>query len=241
MTKQFGYGDANAVMAYAWSHYRERERETQQQTQACCSQVSLMLFMLCIRHVSEGRIASSLQHFMLHTWQARKPDWTVDESAHDHAQTWASFLEALLYDLGRPEQAKSPQRVPGLVFRSLALRMPRSTAQMRSRQTVLLQKWADQMPCSWDSVSAACVVSDVCPRRAFPPQEWFVPDTRGEQGKLHIDRQGGDSKVYVDLWTGRLEPRSSLLLVPFLAPTAGPASQMLYFLHCLAILASILI
>ena len=87
--------------------------------------------------------------------------------------------------------------------------MPRSTAQMRSRQTVLLQKWADQMPCSWDSVSAACVVSDVCPRRAFPPQEWFVPDTRGEQGKLHID---SDSKVYVDLWTGRLESRSSFTL-----------------------------
>ena len=64
-----------AMRTRSW-HAPEATRETkrQQKTQACCSQVSLMLFMLCIWHVSEASIACSLQHFALHTWQARKPN-----------------------------------------------------------------------------------------------------------------------------------------------------------------------
>lgn len=89
------------------------------------------------------------------------------------------------------------------------------------RQIALQPRWADQMLCSQPS---QCLTMKVVTGVAhFLPQEWFVPNTRGEQGgtaNFGLDRLGGKTMTGFAM-PGWSQPRSIIFLVPLLPSTAG--------------------
>lgn len=89
------------------------------------------------------------------------------------------------------------------------------------RQIALQPRWADQMLCSQPSqcLTRMKVVTGVA---HFLPQEWFVPNTRGEQGgTANFGLDWGGKTMTEFAMPGWSQPRSIIFLVPLLPSTAG--------------------